>query len=225
MLLMSSMRTGTTGEAGLLQDRQHHHRDEVSLWSMRSKIYHRAKLIGLLERMRSRSPIPPQLPLAEHIDGIPHGTPRGPRQVPRQPDPIFKDMFYHLYSPVPCRREFWALRQALDVSPRCHRPDHFTDRQREGARGRARIEDADVIIIVGGSQMRGQVIKATPPPRPTSGQMSLLEVYHHFAARKDRAADPQDSQRKCVVHAEWVDDCIREKRWLPYDRMNGWEIL
>jgi hypothetical protein len=99
------------------------------------------------------------------------------------------------------------------VSTRCYRTSHYTDKQQEGARGCAGIEDADLIIVVSPSPSEGQMVKIgpTPPRRLRSGQMSLPEVYHHSAARKDRTADPIDLQRKCVVQAEWVNDGIREK--------------
>lgn len=84
-----------------------------------------------------------------------------------------------------------------------------------------------MIIVASRGQRRHKTVKvgSAPPSRPSNGQFKLLDVYHHFAARKDRAADPQDWRRKCVVQAEWVTDCIRENSWLSHDRMDGWEIM
>lgn len=66
--------------------------------------------------MRSRSPIPVQSPLSQRISQVPPGTPRGPRQLPRRPGPIFRDLFYHCISSVDGRGDVQSLRWVLEVS-------------------------------------------------------------------------------------------------------------
>ena len=47
------------------------------------------------------------------------------------------------------------------------------------------------------------------------------EVYQHFAARTNVYRDQSASNRKQVVQAEWVQDCLIEEKRLHF---GGWEI-
>ena len=62
------------------------------------------------------------------------------------------------------------------------------------------------------------------PFRGRQDQMTLYDVYQTYAARKDRDADPQRSDRKCVIQANWFYLCMGAKRRGEHDDKDAWEI-
>ena len=90
-----------------------------------------------------------------------------------------------------------------------------------------RMELADVIFVfTPESPKRTAVdVDSGPPFLGHDDEMTLVDVFHNFAARLDPAADPEPARRRCVVQADFVYQCMSEGRWIQSDYMDGWEIM
>ena len=93
--------------------------------------------------------------------------------------------------------------------------------QQHGATSHKGFKPADVIFVFLEPPRKHLVVPSQDVKEMCGVKFTLEEVFQHFAARTNPARDQSDFERKRVVQAEWVHECLKGRR---VEFNAGWEI-
>jgi hypothetical protein len=190
-----------------------------------------ADCVDLEARVRPRTPSPYRaLALAHRINDAPPWSQRKQRQRSRVPSRIFEGLRFHCFSSTTAgMSEAKLMGSKLRVSSHhLFVPLDKDARQREGGIGCMHIRSADVVIVFPRDSQQLKTVKSQYVP-PFHGHrdsdMTVEQLYFQYAARLDRGADQLSRNRKCVVQAEWATQRLKQRRWVPNQNRDEWEIM
>lgn len=85
---------------------------------------------------------------------------------------------------------------------------------------------ADILIYVGSGTKEYKTVEILAKPLALGKKKhpNLQQACYAYAMRLDPGNDVELANRKCVMQAEWVNLCLKEKRHVKGGDKDAWEI-